>query len=98
MKCIFLGYADGEFGYRLWDPVKSKVNRSRDVIFNELEMFKNPTCDMEVKKSIDRFVEQQENIPPLQENNGQQAENGGQLDEDDGQPTQNYGQQEEEAL
>ena len=57
MKCIFLGYADGEFGYRLWDSVKSKVIRSRDVIFNELEMFKKPTCDMKVKKSTGRFVE-----------------------------------------
>ena len=83
MKCIFLGYVDGEFGYRLWDPVKSKVIRRRYVIFNELEMFKKPTCDMKVKKSTDRFVEQQENIPPLQENNGQQAENGGQPVEDD---------------
>ena len=66
MKCIFLGYADGEFGYRLWDPVKSKVIRSRDVIFNELEMFKKPTCDMKVNKLTDRFVEKQESIPPLQ--------------------------------
>ena len=66
IKCIFLGYADGEFGYRLGDLIKSKVIRSRDVIFNELEVFKNPTCDIEVKKSTDRFVEQQESIPPLQ--------------------------------
>ena len=27
MKCIFLGYADEEFGYRLWDPVKHKIIR-----------------------------------------------------------------------
>ena len=71
MKCIFLRYVDGEFGYRLWDLVKCKVIRSKDVIFNELEMLKNPSCDMEVKKLTDRFVEQQEKMPPLQENNGQ---------------------------
>ena len=53
---------------------------------------------MKVKKSTDRFVEQQENILPLQENNGQQAENGGQPAEDDWQPTEKYGQREEEAL
>ena len=47
-------------------------------------MFKKPTCDMKVKKSTNRFVEQQENIPPLQENNGQHAENGEQQAEDDG--------------
>ena len=38
MKCIFLGYADGEFGYQLWDPVKSKVIRSNDVKFKELDV------------------------------------------------------------
>jgi len=36
MKCVFLGYADGEFCYRLWDPVNNKVIRSKDAIFNEL--------------------------------------------------------------
>ena len=98
IKCIFLGYADGEFGYRLGDLIKSKVIRSRDGIFNELEMFKKPTCDMKVKKLTDWFVEQQENILALQENSGQQAESGGKPAEDDGQPAENYWQQEEEAL
>ena len=77
VKCSFLGYADGEFGYLLWDPVKCRVIRSRDVIFNELEIFKRITSDMEVKKIVDRFVEQQENMPPLLENNGEHAENEG---------------------
>lgn len=34
-KCIFLGYADGVKGYRLWDPTAHKVVISRDVIFAE---------------------------------------------------------------
>ena len=68
MKCIFLGYANEEFGYRLRDPVKHKAIRSRDVIFNESEMFKRTIGELEVKKVIDRFEEQQENIPPIQEN------------------------------
>ena len=34
MKCIFLGYVDEDFGYRLWDLVKHKIIRSEDVIFN----------------------------------------------------------------
>ena len=46
MKCIFLGYADGEFGYLLWDPIKHKVIRSKDVIFNDSNMFKTTTGDM----------------------------------------------------
>ena len=33
--CIFLGYGDDEFGYRVWDPVDKKVFRSRDIIFME---------------------------------------------------------------
>ena len=34
-KCIFLGYADGVKGYRLWDPTARKVIISRDIIFAE---------------------------------------------------------------
>ena len=58
MKCIFLGYANEEFGYRLWDPVKRKIIRSRNVIFNELEMFKRTVGELEVKKVIEKFEEQ----------------------------------------
>ena len=54
IKCIFLGYADEDFGYRLWDPVKHKIIRSRDVIFNELEIFKRTVGELEF---IDRFEE-----------------------------------------
>ena len=38
IPCIFIGYGDEEFGYRLWDPVKKKVIRSRDVVFRESEV------------------------------------------------------------
>ncbi|XP_073101430.1 uncharacterized protein [Elaeis guineensis] len=34
-KCIFLGYAKGVKGYRLWDPTIHKIIISRDVVFNE---------------------------------------------------------------
>ena len=63
-----MGYANGELGYHLWDTVKQKVIRSKDVISNESEMFKIIANDVEVKKIVDRFEEQQENIPPLKEN------------------------------
>ena len=33
--CIFLGYGDDEFGYRLWDLAEKKVIRSRDIVFME---------------------------------------------------------------
>ncbi|KAK8527579.1 hypothetical protein V6N12_054785 [Hibiscus sabdariffa] len=35
-QCIFIGYGlDGEFGYRLYDPVQKKLVRSREVVFIE---------------------------------------------------------------
>nr|GFA63361.1 Gag-Pol polyprotein [Tanacetum cinerariifolium] len=34
-KCLFLGYADGVKGYRLWDLTAHKVVVSRDVVFIE---------------------------------------------------------------
>ena len=98
MKCIFLGYVNGEFGYRLWDLVKHKVIRSKDAIFNVLEMFKKLTGDMEVKKYANMIVERQENISSLHENNGKPVENDGQPTGDNGQPIENDGQREEESL
>ncbi|CAL8167682.1 unnamed protein product [Prunus armeniaca] len=34
-ECIFVGYGNEEFGYRLWDPIARKIIRSRDVVFFE---------------------------------------------------------------
>ena len=36
MNCIFLGYVDGDLGYRVCDRVKNKVIRSNDFLFNDL--------------------------------------------------------------
>ena len=33
--CIFLGYGEDEFSYRLWDLAEKKVIRTRDIIFME---------------------------------------------------------------
>ena len=35
--CIFLGYSEDEFGYRMWDLLDKNVIRSRDIIFMEDE-------------------------------------------------------------
>ena len=35
--CIFVGYGDAEFGYKLWDPKEKKMIKSRDVVFHENE-------------------------------------------------------------
>ncbi|GKU94478.1 hypothetical protein SLEP1_g7975 [Rubroshorea leprosula] len=37
IPCIFVGYGDEEFGYKLWDLEKKKTVRSRDVVFHEHE-------------------------------------------------------------
>lgn len=34
-RCVFLGYGEHQFDFRLWDPVTQKVICSKDVIFNE---------------------------------------------------------------
>ena len=44
------------YGYRLWDPVNHKMIRSKDVIFNEFKVYKRLASDMEVKKTVDRFI------------------------------------------
>lgn len=36
--CVFVGYGDEEYGFRLYDPEKKKVVRSRDVVFFEHEI------------------------------------------------------------
>ncbi|KAK0600689.1 hypothetical protein LWI29_017477 [Acer saccharum] len=38
-KCVFLGYADFQKGYRCYDPVEGKVYISLDVSFRELEAY-----------------------------------------------------------
>uniref|UniRef100_A0A2N9FNK6 Integrase catalytic domain-containing protein n=1 Tax=Fagus sylvatica TaxID=28930 RepID=A0A2N9FNK6_FAGSY len=39
--CIFVGYGDAEFGYKLWDPKKKKMIKSRDVVFHKNENITN---------------------------------------------------------
>ena len=31
--CVFVGYGDEEYGFRIYDPEKKKVVRSRDVVY-----------------------------------------------------------------
>ena len=32
---VFVWYGDEEFGFRLWDPTKKKLVKSRDMVFQE---------------------------------------------------------------
>ena len=38
-KGIFVGYLEGKKGYNLYDPIRKKVLKSRDVLFNEREFY-----------------------------------------------------------
>ncbi|KAH9687766.1 hypothetical protein KPL70_014887 [Citrus sinensis] len=49
-RCIFLGYADGVKGYRLWDPTAHKIVISRDVIFVEDQLQMKDEGDSTVKE------------------------------------------------
>ena len=39
--CIFMGYSEDEFGYRLWDLVDKKVVRSWDIVLMEDKTIKD---------------------------------------------------------
>ena len=61
-RCIFLGYADGVKGYRLWDPIAHKIVISRDVIFVEDQLQRRDEDDGTAK-------EKSETVPVYVENN-----------------------------
>ncbi|GJR76718.1 gag-pol polyprotein [Tanacetum coccineum] len=50
-KCLFLGYADGVKGYRLWDPTAHKVVVSRDVVFMEDKVQENEEGDSTTRET-----------------------------------------------
>ncbi|KAH9768487.1 Integrase catalytic domain-containing protein [Citrus sinensis] len=66
-RCIFLGYADGVKGYRLWDPTAHKIVISRDVIFVEDQLQMKDGDDGTVK-------EKSETVPVYVENNPEDSD------------------------
>ena len=55
-KCLFLEYADGVKGYRLWDPTACKVIVSRDVIFVEDKLQRKESDDNMMKENLEIIV------------------------------------------
>ena len=49
--CIFVGYGQNEFGYKLYDPIVKKLIRNHDVVFLE-----NQTIDDIGKTSSETMV------------------------------------------
>ncbi|KAJ8468023.1 hypothetical protein OPV22_030575 [Ensete ventricosum] len=68
-ECIFLGYSHDQFGYRLWDPEKQKVFRSRDVVFFEDQTIEN-LKEAPTKTSAEGFVDCDPVIPPVYHGDG----------------------------
>ncbi|KAH9689148.1 Integrase catalytic domain-containing protein [Citrus sinensis] len=66
-RCIFLGYADGVKGYRLWDPTAHKIVISRDVIFVEDQLQMRDEDDGTKK-------EKSETVPVYVENNPEDSD------------------------
>ncbi|CAH1430673.1 unnamed protein product [Lactuca virosa] len=59
--CIFLGYGQDEFGYRLYDPVLKKLVRSRDVVFVEDQSLK----DIEKTKIVPESNDDRVDLDPV---------------------------------
>ena len=49
---IFLGYRDGEFGYRLWNLEEKKVIRSCDIVFMEEKTIANRESQKRTTSSV----------------------------------------------
>ncbi|GJT82694.1 retrovirus-related pol polyprotein from transposon TNT 1-94 [Tanacetum coccineum] len=58
-KCLFLGYADGVKGYRLWDPTTHKVVVSRDVVFIEDKIQENEEGDSTIRETTSIQMEKE---------------------------------------
>jgi hypothetical protein len=56
-RYLFVGYSDGDKGYRLWDPIAHKIIISRDVVFYESSLLKLELVDVEAT---------QEQVPQVQ--------------------------------
>ncbi|GJX70933.1 retrovirus-related pol polyprotein from transposon TNT 1-94 [Tanacetum coccineum] len=58
-KCLFLGYADGVKGYRLWDPTAHKVVVNRDDVFMEDKIQENKEGDSTTSETTSIQIEKE---------------------------------------
>ncbi|KAK3027346.1 hypothetical protein RJ639_041587 [Escallonia herrerae] len=52
-----IGYGGDEYGYRLWDCEHNKIIRSRDVIFDESQLYKHKLQEHGIKKEKKEYME-----------------------------------------
>ena len=55
-KCTFIEYGVNDFGYRLYDYENHKIIRSRDVIFNEKDLYKNQLQEKKQEKENRKYT------------------------------------------
>ena len=64
-KCVFVRYGIEEFGYQFWDFENWKIIRSKNVIFNEKEMYKEKSyvdsTNTKVKIEKSKYIEFEKN-------------------------------------
>ena len=65
--CFFISYDDEKFGYRFWDEQNRKIIRSRNVIFNEQDMYKDRSIVMSDVTEIDQKRSEFVNLDELTE-------------------------------
>ena len=54
---VFVGYSDKEFGFKLWDPTKKKLVKSRDMVFQEDQTLGDFGKANQSKGKNDDFIE-----------------------------------------
>ena len=54
---VFVGYGDEEFEFKLWNPTKNKLVRSRDVVFQEDQTLGDFDKANQSKGTSDDFIE-----------------------------------------
>ncbi|KAK2978063.1 hypothetical protein RJ640_015701 [Escallonia rubra] len=56
-KCVFIRYGVDEYGHRLWDYEHNKIIKSRDVIFDESQLYKHRLQEHGIEKDIREYME-----------------------------------------
>ena len=69
-QCIYLSSPRDEFGSRLWDPIKKKIVRNRDVVFIEYETIQDIGKPEKPKATTPQAVLDQVNPPLMHDNHG----------------------------
>ena len=76
LPCIFIGYGNEEFGYKVWDPKTRKVIRSRDVVFHEDQTMKDSNKEEQQSEKVTITINS-----PLQFTGEEDAQNEGDIPE-----------------